>query len=127
VNVKLFAWLYAASCVIPLVEAFVMPPPAVGSKISYSTELVITIGGAIILELIFLPFFWLAVWRQKNWARWLSVVSFVITLPMSFVPLPPELLPMMKVAIGGALIQAIAFYFVFTGDARPWFAAKNSN
>ena len=128
-NVKLFAWLYAVSCVIGLVLAFLMPPPPVGSDISYSAEIAIMIGAAVILELIVLPFFWLAVWRRRNWARWVLFVLFVITLPMIFIPTPHEanFLPMTKVAIGETIIQAIAFYFVFTGDARPWFAVKNSN
>jgi hypothetical protein len=128
-NVKLFAWLYAASCAIGLVGALLMPPPPAGSEITRPVELAVTMGFAILMILIELPFVWLVVWKRKNWARWLLLVLFVITLPLLFVPYPPEanFLPMIEVAVGATLIQAIAFYFVFTGDARRWFVSENSN
>jgi hypothetical protein len=76
-----------------------------------------------------LPFFWLAVWRRKNWARWILFVLFVAPMPILF--LDPFLfrhdhLPMFIAASSSFFAEAMAFFFIFTGDAKQWFQAKNS-
>jgi peptidoglycan/LPS O-acetylase OafA/YrhL len=87
---------------------------------------------AIIFAILF-PFFWLAVWRRKNWARWLLLVAFVaasgvylITAPRSvedpnWLHMPPLLILFDSLSI---LCGAAAFYFLFTGDSQAWFRSE---
>jgi uncharacterized membrane protein (DUF2068 family) len=81
-----------------------------------------------LLLAVLLPFLQLAVWKRKNWARWLLFVVFVIFLPILFVnhAFRPDHLPMTAIGFASQLVEAAAFYFAFTGDARPWFQPGNS-
>ena len=131
-NVKWFAWLWAVSCLMLIPEVLLMPEPgpnALKAGFTRPMYMAVTAGFAILLLLITLPFFWLAVWKRKNWARWLLFVVTIGTLPLLFTPhaFEPNFLPMTSVAFVGAMFGIAAFYFVFTGDARPWFSSKNSN
>ena len=81
---------------------------------------------AVIIVLL-LPFFWLAVWRGKNWARWVLFIAFIATLPIIFLDpsvFDTEHLPLIGVEFVSILVEAAAFYFLFTGDARPWFSTR---
>jgi hypothetical protein len=88
------------------------------------TEILICVALAVVGEAITIPLFWLIVWRHRNWARWVLFTLFVVLLlpclnyPQQF---EPDEIPMTVSIYVTALVQAVAFYFIFTGDARPWF------
>ena len=80
-------------------------------------------GTMVLIFSVLLPFFWLAVWRRKNWARWVLLLAFAISVPFQFVN-PSGIkfgLPLEVVSTFSTAIEALAFVFIFTGDARPWF------
>jgi hypothetical protein len=129
-NVRRFAWLWWASSAIALIEIPLMPPPSSSELrigMTRSIQMGIEAGVVAILVAALLPFFWLAVWRRKNWARWLLLVAFVASMPLSFVHIP-NLAPSVIVLEWLSLLsEAAAFYFLFTGDARAWFRRESSN
>jgi len=99
------------------------------AKLTWSGEVKISIALILLLMAIFLPIFRLAVWGQRNWARWVLFVTFILSLPLLFADrrmLQPGHLPLTAYAFAGTLLQAVGFYWLFTGDAQPWFGAKNS-
>lgn len=132
-NVRWFAWLWAISCLTLVPEVLLMPPlDAAASRagITRPVELAATAGMGILIILVQLPFFWLAVWKRRNWARWLLFVLFVTSVLSLFVTphaFDQNFLPMATVAFAGTLVEVVAFYFSFTGDARPWFRPENPN
>jgi hypothetical protein len=132
-NVRLFAWLWLGSNLTAIPELFLVPPPppeAVELGLTQPVEMVIGGVGIIIAAACTLPFFWLAVWRRKSWARWVLLISFITDMPLWF--LDPQLLQPDHMALNlllliSTLVEAAAFYFLFTGDARRWFQTKVSN
>lgn len=131
-NVRLFAWLWCISFLSAVVEIFLMPPPdptLVKRGITLPVEQVAVAVVMVVMLAIFLPFFWLTVWRRKNWARWLLFILFVAPMPILFLdPLlfRPDHRPMIVAGLVSFLAEALAFFFIFTGDAKQWFQAKNS-
>jgi hypothetical protein len=144
INVRRFVWLWLASIVISLVDFSLFPPPSSSELhlgMTRSIQIEILAGGAALWVAVRLPFFWLTVWRRKNWARLLLLVVFVAGSVFSFVfyfvhPNPPPgidpswlHMPPSMIVVGwlGQLTEAAAFYFLFTGDAGPWFGGRISN
>ena len=131
-NIRRFVWLWVASFVLAPLALF-FPPTLTPQEIQVGmTQNMVEVVSAVLLVLdlvIFLPFFWLVVWRQKSWARWVLFVPFVVSLPLGFAinaSLPDSLLLNLS-AVPSAATLALAFYFLFTGDARAWFQKENSN
>ena len=126
-NVRRFAWLYWAAFLIVLIG---VPPLWVASWTAHAviTQLIVVAATALISAVIFFPLFWLAVWRRRNWARWILLLAFVASVPFGFVNWPGERLPVAGIGVTllSNLVAALAFYFVFTGDARAWFQPENS-
>jgi hypothetical protein len=90
----------------------------------------LSIGVLFLFMALLLPIFRLAVWKRKNWARWTLFLLFVLSLPLIFVDrhmFRPDHLPLTLYEIMGTVIQAVGFYLLFSGDARPWFQPENSN
>ena len=64
---------------------------------------------------------WRAARRRKNWARWILFVMFILeTAVLAFNSAQadaeiPDVLFLIRA------LEGLAYYFVFTGDARPWF------
>ena len=67
---------------------------------------------------------WLIARRRKNWARWLALISFLVGIPFSmntYIDL------FQSGALAGILdtaqdlLQLVALYLIFTGNARDWF------
>jgi hypothetical protein len=130
-NVRRFVWLWWAyfaitAAGIPFVQLPVRP-----EKVLYITRpiQIAILEGVLVIELaIFLPFFWLAVWRRKNWARWVMFGSFVVSLPLGFIG--PTAFYRQSLAVNvidalSGIALAASFYFLFTGDAEPWFRGGN--
>jgi hypothetical protein len=129
-NVRRFVWLWWSSIVIALIAIPLLPPPS-SSELELGVTrpilMAISAGVAVTLVAVALPFFWLAVWRGKNWARWLLLVAFVASIPLCFVDVP-NLAPSVIILEWFSLLsEAAAFYFLFTGDARAWFRREVSN
>ncbi|MGO9135177.1 MAG: hypothetical protein ACLP8A_14190 [Methylovirgula sp.] len=128
-NIRRFAWLWILSAVMGFAGIALAPPEPAFTKLGATPSMqmgMMAVGGTIIF-LILLPFFWLTVWRRKNWARWVSLVLFVISLPALFIDpnwFQADHLPSNVLACGLTLMESLAFVFVFTGDARPWFKSE---
>jgi hypothetical protein len=130
-NVRLFAWLWLGSNLAAIPELFLLPPPppeAVEFGITQSVEMAFGGVGLIIAAAFTLPFFWLVVWRRRSWARWVLLVSFITDIPLWFVDpsgFEPDHLLLTALLFVSTLVEAASFYFVFSGDARPWFQGQN--
>jgi hypothetical protein len=71
-------------------------------------------------------FIWLIARRRKNWARWLWLTLFaVVGLPTSFKGLGQANPATGVLILVHLLIAGIAFFFIFTGDARAWFPVNS--
>ena len=84
-------------------------------------SIVITIISAALVWLLM----WFVVYRRRNWARWVFLAWFLISLPMAAVGY--KMFPDFDVlALGLSALNlclwALALYFIFTGDAKDWFA-----
>ena len=70
---------------------------------------------------------WLIARQRQGWARWVLLILFVLWLP-GFAMVFPELVqdaivsPAMNVM--RVILTALALWYIFTGDAREWFARK---
>jgi hypothetical protein len=125
-NVRWFAWLWIITFLMTFLALPLLPQPdasTVKLGVTRSVEMAIGAGAIVILFAIFFPFFWLAVWRRRNWARWLLAGTFVLSLPLLFVdhPFRADNLPLTVFGLVQGCIQALGFYFLFSGDAQPWF------
>jgi hypothetical protein len=131
-NVQRFAWLWGASLLMSFVAIPLLPLDSslVSQGMTRPMLMVIAAVVIVIFTVILLPFFWLAVWRRKNWARWVLLVLFVISLPLLFLDpeaFVPDHLPSTIIGFGTTFIQIVAFFFLFTGDAKPWFRREMPN
>lgn len=132
-NVKRFAWIWIISALLAFPEILLTPPVLVErARMArhWSGEVKLMIGAMLLLLAIFFPFFQLAVWGRKNWARWVLLLAFAVSLPLLF--LEPRMfrddyLPQTLYGFAVTLLEAVGFYFLFTGDARPWFRPQDSN
>jgi hypothetical protein len=127
-NVRRFAWLWWTSnllgaCLVP----FVMPTSPELTKAGFSSSFQMEIGfiGVAVFVAIMVPFFWLAVWRRKNRARWVLLVVFA-ALAITSLFAPDHIgNRFAEVANFASWLTLVAsFFFLFTGDARPWFNRK---
>ena len=130
-NVRRFVWLWWGSVGIAL--AGVPLTPSTNSSellalgLTRADVMAIQVGSAAIIIALLLPFFWFAVWRRKNWARWVLLVAFAVSVPISLglmalnPTFSPEDIPQTGIEFVSLLIEAAAFYFLFTGNARAWF------
>jgi hypothetical protein len=127
-NVRRFAWLWWISnllgaCVVP----FAMPtnPELTKEGFSSSSQMEIGFIGIVVFVAIMVPFFWLAVWRGKNWARWVLLVVFAaLTIASLFAPDHIDNRFAEVANYASWLTLAASFFFLFTGDARPWFKKR---
>ena len=80
--------------------------------------------GQIVTFAILVLLIWLVARRRKNWARLLMLVMFVLGLPFSarmliqMLPTEPLSVALSSVQL---LAQIVAFFLIFTGNARDWF------
>jgi hypothetical protein len=121
-NVRLFVGLWFATYPLSALSLFLAPVDTTDVGISPFTRwlMVSVLFAAVIALDIWLC--WKAAWRRKNWARWTMLVILLITSPWIFadVATPATLLDYLII-----VMDAAALFFVFTGDARPWFGAPD--
>jgi hypothetical protein len=122
-NVRRFAWLYWASALIAIIGVLPLSTESWTARDVAAFQLVAATGVTVLFAAIFLPIFWFAVWRRQNWARCLLLLAFVASVPFTFLPPSETRFPPAIAGVGilSNLVEACAFYFLFTGDARPWF------
>jgi hypothetical protein len=132
-NVRIFALLWSASWLTAIPQFFLLPNPDAAAQrigITRSAEEVIALVTYAVMSAIFFPPFWLAVWKRKNWARWFLFIGFLVFLPLAFVHPDTfgseDSLPLLTIEFAGLVMEVAAFYFIFTGDARPWFSREVS-
>jgi hypothetical protein len=81
----------------------------------------------IVIMALFVLFIWLIARRRANWARWTFLVIFVLGL-IPYVPNEIALMQRSPVSFGLNLtqlvLQVMALYLVFTGDAVAWFKPR---
>jgi hypothetical protein len=129
-NIRRFVWLWWGSIAIAFIAIPLLPPPSSSElELGVTRPILMSIaaGVGVTLVAVALPFFWLAVWRRKNWARWLLLLAFVASIPLSFVDVPNLAPSVIVLEWLSMLSEAAAFYFLFTGDARAWFRRESSN
>ena len=122
INVRRFAWLYLGAFLIALAGLPFMPPPDLG--LARATQIGLVAGMVAIMLVVLIFFFWLAVWQRRNWARWVLLVifpSFAAIFFLSPTLFQREYFHANVIAFVSMLVEAVAFYFLFVGDARPWF------
>jgi len=126
-NVARFEQLIYASLVVRLITAVVDfgRLSAVASPLSIIAA---AVAGFAVIALLA----WLIARRGKNWARWVLLALFLLGLP--FVILGPFVTEVGGLALARpsffvislialeTIAQAAALIFVFTSDAKPWFA-----
>lgn len=68
-------------------------------------------------------------WGRQNWARWVTLIFFLlglVALAVSF----QKLLQMSSFQLGTSLVQtalkAAALFFIFTGNAKDWFRERKA-
>lgn len=64
---------------------------------------------------------WLIARQRQGWARWVLLALFLIGLPYFFTNLLRQSLVSVPVSLLQTVLQGVALFYVFTGDARPWF------
>ena len=132
-NVKRFAWIWIISFLLQFPEILFTPSVLVErARMArhWSGEVKLMIAAVIFLFAVLLPFFQLAVWGRKNWARWVLLLAFAVPTPLLF--LEPRMfredyLPQTLYEFAVTLLEAVGFYFLFTGDARPWFRPPSAD
>jgi hypothetical protein len=76
---------------------------------------------------------WLVARQHKSWARWILLVIFAQAIPGYFSDFNPFGANAKwwgldgVLSFGQFLSQAIAFFLVFTGNARAWFEQSNQS
>jgi hypothetical protein len=83
--------------------------------VSLIGTLVLTLG--VIALLI-----WLVARRRQGWARWALLALYLLGLPFFFRNLMQQSLLSVPISLLQMVLQGVALFFVFTGDAKAWFA-----
>jgi hypothetical protein len=131
-NVHRYLWLILASFAVSIVSLPWQPrDPKTQVELGIGdigyTELTFVFG--LLVFFVFAPFIWAAAWRRKNWARWVLLISFLVALPFmldvpsGFYSLRPFATACTDISL---VMEAMALYFLFSGDAKPWFRKANS-
>lgn len=109
--------LLVASVLLGLLKIVLIPPPGP-----------VWIAGVVVVVMLGLA---VAIWAQRNWARILTLLLFLLGLPAIF--LLGESLAREGTVVSIALfllqtaLQALALACLFTGPARKWFRRHESS
>jgi hypothetical protein len=126
-NVRRFAWYCGGAVLIGDVG---IPPLCVGEWTAshVATQLGTTVVAAAVFAGLFYPLFRLATRHRSNAARWTLLLAALLPAPFEFSNWPESCDPpgIVAVIILSNVIAAAGFVFLFTGDARPWFARSGS-
>ena len=127
-NVSNFLGFSILSWAIALVSAYFGFQEAV-AKIPVANAATIVIVIDVIAFAISFGLFAAVAWGRQNWARWVTLVFFVLGLAglaFSF----RTLLQMDSFQVGTTIAQtaakAVALFFIFTGNAKDWFRERKA-
>jgi hypothetical protein len=127
-NVKLFERLMCFSLGIGLLIMLLSGPriaalPGVNEVGGLATVIEWGLGTLGVMAL----FVWLIARRRQNWARWIFAIVFALGLVPYFwqwTEMIQTSLAVCILSISQVLMQCVALYFVFSGNAREWFKGK---
>jgi|SRR5215469_15353298 len=124
-DVRLYVWLYLLSSLIGIVGVTIIWIPLNGLVGSVEASAIGSLIGLAILG----PFFWFALWKQRNCARWVLLVAFLASLPFCFFDFQgkPPPLPTVALLFVATLVNAAGIYFLFSRDSDAWFQARKTN
>jgi Family of unknown function (DUF6404) len=87
----------------------------------------INLIGTLVLTLgVIALLIWLVARRRQGWARWAFLVLYLFGLPFFFMNLMQQSLLSVPISLLQVVLQGVALFFVFTGDAKTWFAQPQS-
>ena len=66
---------------------------------------------------------WLVARKRKNWARWISIIFTVGSIPSALLDFEARFWAMAVISSIGVVISAIAVSMLLRRDAREWFSA----
>lgn len=128
-NVTWFVWLYLASFILPMLGL----PSSISRHVAESAAehnvnpapvMMFVIGGLIFIFVFVILLVWLVVWKRRNWARWVLFLLFLTGVANLLWHMPSLYSGHVGIAVLLAIpwfVQAVAFYFLFTGDAVHWY------
>ena len=104
-----------ASLAVSVLASFIVPQSAEGGAAAAAVGLVIQWG-----LLAFSGWLNVCIWRQKNWARIVYLVLFLLGLVLMAVIRVPEGTPMIEsiLNVASTLLDAVAMYLVFVNGFR---------
>jgi hypothetical protein len=126
--VRRFAWLWWLHILIALGALAQLPPSSFLSKLGVTPPMQMGMSGfgTVVITLVLLPF-WFAVRKGRDWARWVLFAAFAISIPNLLLDptgYQAAYLPLTGIRILSLLVNAAAFYFVFSVEAQPWFTRE---
>lgn len=126
--VSMFARLSYGSLLIGLLGSVYLLPKLLASM---KVELQAVGGWSFIAPVLLFSFaiplllIWLAASRRKNWARVLLAIMFLLGLAITASDTSAFQIggwPSIAFFVVQTLVQAVALYYVFSAEAKPWFA-----
>lgn len=128
-NVTWFVWLYLASLLLrlPVLSSSIskhVAEDAAQHNVNPAPVMMLVIVGWIFIFAFFILLVWLAAWKRRNWARWVLFLLFLTGVANLLWHMPALYSVHLWIAALQAIpwfVQAVAFYFLFTGDAADWY------
>ena len=123
-NVTRFEWLYYASLALYLVQVIL----TYGDQYAFAVRL--GLGNPFILATnaitiaAYVLLIRLVARRRKNWARWILLFLFALSLTATGMQLGPMLRMSTTeglLSLGTLLLQGAGMFLIFTGNAQEWF------
>ncbi|MGA9796568.1 MAG: hypothetical protein WBQ17_13645 [Rhizomicrobium sp.] len=85
-------------------------------------RLAIETAALLVTIAIFVLLLWLVAWRRKNWARWLCVVLYIVSVPLVFFEGHYDLVVMQVFKWAATVSAGLSYVFLFSKDSRLWFS-----
>jgi phosphatidylserine synthase len=122
-NVRNFFWLNCMSMVLGAVTSVLMAPKLTEIAAAAGHGPGFVMGIQIFVTIMVLIFLWLIAFKRQNWARWVWLAMSILGAPGSIANFKTYLGTPLAAAIHSTqmVLMLVALYFVFTGNAKPWF------
>jgi hypothetical protein len=123
-NAQRFFWLNCLVLALGLINSILMAPKNAAIASAGGHGLGFVIGIQIFVAAFILLLLWLIAFRRQNWARWLFVGMFVLGMPLfvaTFKSVFGGITISAAISLVQVMLQLAGLYFIFTGNARPWF------
>lgn len=114
-NVRRFEFLmYAALAVVIASFAWEWP-------VNPLFEYPLVIGVFLLWWSFIIFLIWQAARWRKNWARWVLFSLFILETAIMALSSVQTLAAGTNLQLSAHALEGLAYFFAFTGDARPWF------